>query len=407
MTNKERVHAALEGGPVDRYPVTVLYSFLYHMDHFAELTGLPQWEMNRWLGAGPDEYAETFKRIHERAPFEILQPQPIAPPREWRENQEFVEKDGRPFRHDRKTGEWVPLDLETRSGHAFDDTANQTQFVFDMKDADEHLTVTKAEARIAEGANDYIEAVVAEFGEENFILSGGVAGTLYSCHNYVGLTNLFAMLIEEADLIDYLCKKILEQNIETIRRLAAAGGDAIYVDDATSTCDMISVDHYERFSLPYVTAMVDEIHSLGQKAIVIYFGGIADRREQIASTGADGLLMETSMKGYLNDIAETVATIGDRVTLFANIDPVGVLQNGTDGELEAEITRQAAAGAGGRGFLVSIASPITPSTPLRRVRRFIELGREIGAASCASVESALVLQRNISPRRHGGHGERL
>ena len=135
-------------------------------------------------------------------------------------------------------------------------------------------------------------------------------------------------------------------------------------------------------------AMVDESHRLGQKAIVIYFGGIADRLEQIASIGADGLVMETSMKSYVNDIAETVETIGDRVTLFANIDPVGVLQNGTDGELLAEIARQAAAGAGGRGFLISTPSPITPSTPIGRVQRFIELGKEIGATACASVGSA-------------------
>jgi hypothetical protein len=35
--------------------------------------------------------------------------------------------------------------------------------------------------------------------------------------------------------------------------------------------------------------MVKEIHHLGHKAILIYFGGIADRLEQIASIGADAL----------------------------------------------------------------------------------------------------------------------
>jgi uroporphyrinogen-III decarboxylase len=260
------------------------------------------------------------------------------------------------------------------SGHAFDDRANQTQYVFDRWDVDRLVRVTRAEERIAGGANDYVQAVVAAMGEDHFVMSGGVVGVLYSCSWYVGMANLFALLIEQPDLIDYLCHKILEQNIETIRQLAAAGGDAIYIDDATATCDMISVAHYERFSLPYMREMVREIHRLGQRAITIYFGGIADRLEQIAAIGADGLQMETSMKGYVNDIAQTVRTIGSRVTLFGNVDPVGILQDGSDEELEVEMQRQARAGRQGRGFIMCTGSPITPSTPLSRVQRFLSAG---------------------------------
>jgi uroporphyrinogen-III decarboxylase len=141
---------------------------------------------------------------------------------------------------------------------------------------------------------------------------------------------------------------------------------------------MISVEHYERFSMPRMKRMIEEIHRLGHKAIVIYFGGIADRLEQIASLGADGLVMECSMKGYVNDIQATVETIGDRVTLFSNIDPVGVIQNGSREALEREIERQCAAGHKGRGFIVSPSSPITPATPLTRIQEFISLSKSVG-----------------------------
>jgi uroporphyrinogen decarboxylase len=184
------------------------------------------------------------------------------------------------------------------------------------------------------------------------------------------------MLVDNPDLVDYLSKRILDQTIETIRRLAAAGGDAIFIDDAMCTSDMISVKHYERFGLPYVREMVREIHRLGQKAVVIYFGGAADRLEHIASTGADGFAPETSMKGYVNDIAEISERIGQKISLFGNVDPVGVLQNGSDAELEREVRRQALAGKKARGFIMSTGSPMTPATPLGRVRRFIELGRQ-------------------------------
>ncbi len=378
MTNKQRVHAALDGKPVDRCPVTSLYNFLYQLDHFSELTGLPSWRMQQWLVDTPEAHVDLYARMHAAAPFELLQPQHSAPSRAWRARQEFVEKDGHPYRHDRETGEWVRLDQTAASGHASDYHANEERHVFSRADIDARVTVTPAAQQLADGANDYIEAIVRRFGQEEFVLSGGVIGTLYSCHWHVGLTNLFSLLIEEPELIDYLCEKILAQNLEAIRRLAAAGGDAIYIDDATATSDMISPAMYERFSLPYMKAMVDEIHRLKHKAILIYFGGIIDRLELIAATGADGLLPEASMKGFVNDTAEIARRIGDRMTLFSNIDPVAVLQNGTDAELEQEIRRQIEAARAARGFILSTASPITPSTPLARVQQFLELGRTLG-----------------------------
>jgi uroporphyrinogen decarboxylase len=283
------------------------------------------------------------------------------------------------MRKDRRTGEKKPI-LGGKDGeHVHVYGPNEKQRVRGLEDIRREVAVPDPQALIAEGANDFLDAVVAEFGKEEFIISGGVTAPFYKCSHYVGLTNLFAMMLEDAPLIEALMDRILEQNLAEFHRLAAAGGDGIYIDDATSTCDTISVEHYERFSMPRMRRMIDEIHRLGHKAIVIYFGGIADRLEQIASLGADGLVMECSMKGYVNDIEKTVEAIGDRVTLFSNIDPVGVVQNGSREELEAEIRRQCAAGRKGRGFVVSPASPITPATPLKRIQEFISLARHAGA----------------------------
>jgi uroporphyrinogen-III decarboxylase len=186
--------------------------------------------------------------------------------------------------------------------------------VFDHGDVDERIQVVSAEDLIADGRNDYIEASVSEYGDDAFIISGGVEGLVYMSHHHVGLSNLFVMMLQQPDLLDYLISRQLEQTIERIRCLAAAGGDAIYVDDAMTTSDVISVAQYERFSLPAMTALVDEIHRLGHKA------------------------------------------------------------------MDAEIRRQVQAGRPGRGLILSPANPLTPSTPIARIQRFIERGREIGRA---------------------------
>jgi uroporphyrinogen-III decarboxylase len=374
INSKQRVHAALEGKPVDRDPVTVLYNMLYHLDHFAELTGLPQWQALKWRYAEPDEHLAIYRRMTAAAPFELLQPDEGISRAE-RQQVEFIALDGIPYLRFKSDGSLTPV--LTESGHATDYAANQTRFVYTKSDIHTQVRVIPAERQLASGVNEARDAIVTALGWDHFIITGGVVGTLYSCGAYVGQLNALEMLKSEPVFIDALCQRILEQNIETIRTLAAAGGDAIYIDDATATSDMISVADYERFSLPYMKAMVEEIHRLGHKAIIIYFGGVMDRLDQIASIGADGLSVETSMKAYVNDIAEIAHRIGQQVTLFGNLDPISVLQDGTDAELEAEMDRQAEAGRSARGFIMCTGSPITPATPLQRVQRFIELGKRI------------------------------
>jgi len=104
--------------------------------------------------------------------------------------------------------------------------------------------------------------------------------------------------------------------------------------------------------------------------------GVMYRLEQIASTGADGLAPEAGMKNYTNDIDEIAAAIGDRISLFGNINPYDTIERASDDDLAAEVARQAAAGRKARGFIMCTGSPITPGTPLARVRRFIKLAGE-------------------------------
>jgi uroporphyrinogen-III decarboxylase len=103
-----------------------------------------------------------------------------------------------------------------------------------------------------------------------------------------------------------------------------------------------------------------------------------DRLDLIAATGADALQAECAMKGYTNNMYQIADAIGDRMTLFANIDPFWCLEKATEEQLAIEIERQIGAGRKARGFVLSPASPITPGTPLARVRRFIELCHELG-----------------------------
>jgi len=356
----------------------VLYHHLFVETHFAALTDQPPWRVYTLGYLEPNEYLALYGPIVERAPFDVLEPAPGCQPRWVRERQEFVVKDGRPFRHDTHTDQWFPLDIPTKSGFAYDGAMKETQRLFDRRDIDEQVKIVRADDVCRDGQLDQLGAAVAAYGDAHFILRDGGAGALALCTHYFGMANTLAMLIEQPDLLDYLIAKSLEQAVETLRRLAKTGIDGVYSWEALGTAEMISPAHYERFCLPYRQAFVDEAHRLGMKVIVAFYGDVMDRLDLIAATGADALQAECAMKGYTNDIRVIAETIGDSMTLMANIDPYWQLERAAEDRLAAEIARQVEAGRKARGFLLSPASPITPGTSLARVRRFLELGHEIG-----------------------------
>jgi uroporphyrinogen-III decarboxylase len=64
--------------------------------------------------------------------------------------------------------------------------------------------------------------------------------------------------------------------------------------------------------------------------------------------------------------------------LFGNLDAIGVLQDGSKEQLRHAIAEQIIAGRRNKNrFVVSLGSPITPATPVERVRLYCELVREM------------------------------
>ena len=136
---------------------------------------------------------------------------------------------------------------------------------------------------------------------------------------------------------------------------------------------------FAEVNLPYLRALVEEIRACGMKSIYYFCGKIDGKLDLLLSAGADALSLEESKKGFVVEIEDIVDAVSGRCTLLGNLDAIGALQNGSDAQLRDEVTRQIAAGRenGGR-FIMSLGSPVTPDTPVDRVRRYCELVHELG-----------------------------
>jgi len=112
------------------------------------------------------------------------------------------------------------------------------------------------------------------------------------------------------------------------------------------------------------------------RSVYYYCGDPNDRFDEILATGADALHFEEGKKGFTIDINDVARRVDGRHVVFGNLDAIGILEHGSEGMLRSAIRRQLDAGhRNGNRFVMSTGSPITPGTPVERVRRYTDLVR--------------------------------
>ena len=93
-----------------------------------------------------------------------------------------------------------------------------------------------------------------------------------------------------------------------------------------------------------------------------------------------GRMSELRKKGFDINIEDVADMVKGKCTILGNIDSIGVLEQGTEEELHAEIVRQIQAGRKNNNkFIMSLGSPATPATSLERLRLYVDMTHEIGS----------------------------
>jgi uroporphyrinogen-III decarboxylase len=187
---------------------------------------------------------------------------------------------------------------------------------------------------------------------------------------------MMTMIATSPDLVRYACDRLLAQSIQTVCMAAWMGAAGLWIEDCLT--DMIGPDSFTELNVPYVRRLVEEIRAAGMKSIHYFCGNPGGKWEALLSTGVDALALEESKKGFVIDIDEVVERVNGHCAVLGNLDAIGMLQNGMEDDLRAEIARQIKAGRrNGSRFIMSIGSPVTPGTPVERVRLYCDLVQEL------------------------------
>jgi len=378
MTGHQKIQQALSMDGTPEIPVVICYEELFIRDHWDQVTRQP-W----WAPADPDPErqlawrADAIREIGQDW-FQV----PSCLPRALREQARIVQRGGAVLvvdsaaRTERtlerpRVGGWEPA-----SGCQ---SVHPTRLPTSFAEIDQEIAEPAASAADAGGGvGDLARSLLGGPAAELFPVRA-VSSPLWMCYFLWGFEGMMTTIAQSPDLALHACERFLAVSLAGVEMAAALGARAIWIEECLT--DMIGPAAFAALNAPYVRRLIDAIHSHAMAAIYYYCGDPAPVWREILSLPFDALSLEESKKGFRIDIEEVVDRVDGRACVLGNLDAMGLLEHGSEGELKAEIGRQVRAGRrNGSRFIVSTGSPVTPRTPASRVRRYCEIARELGRA---------------------------
>jgi hypothetical protein len=379
VNGREQIEAALSAAGTPQIPAVICYGGIFTRDHWGGITSRPWWYQH-----APDLESQMVWRreLVAKVGQDWLEVPLLSYSKKDREALAIETRGERVYLVDQRNGKSRQLAAPSIGGDLIDVRPPNPPATADGIDqilARKRSPGQRWESALASGQGDLASQLLSEFGAELFPICY-VDSPLESCfYTLWGFEEGMINIATRPELVAYACDRFLARAIDEVRLAARLGVAGVFIEDTFT--DMIHPDAFAALNVPYAQRLVEEIRQLGLKSIYYFCGDPAGKWDLLMSIGADALSLEESKKRFVIDIEDVVEKVAGRCALLGNLDAIGVLQDASEEQLRAEIARQIAAGRrNGDRFIMSIGSPVTPGTPVERVRLYCDLAHELGAA---------------------------
>jgi MtaA/CmuA family methyltransferase len=191
------------------------------------------------------------------------------------------------------------------------------------------------------------------------IIEGWIEGPCAEGADLRGINTIMMDFYDAPAFVRDLFEFVTEMGLNFAKCQIEAGVDVIGVGDAAAS--LVGPELYEEFVWPYEKKLVDGISRLGA-AVRLHICG--DTRAILGGMGRLGC--EIVDLDYLAPVSEAREKMGSKQVLLGNIDPVSVLQNGTEEQIYQAI-EDCHHKAGSR-FIVGAGCEVTRETPPENLR---------------------------------------
>jgi len=177
--------------------------------------------------------------------------------------------------------------------------------------------------------------------------------------------------ITEENLLIELLDYSMEATSQFIMLMAQTGCHMTSNGDSMAGPEMIPADLFVKYSKPYLRNLANLAHDLGMDYVIHICGNTDIIIEEMIGTGADGLELD-----YKTDTQKAFNLMRDRVTLFGNIDPSGVLALGTPELVREKTIELLDIFSKTNRFVLNAGCAIPPLAPEENLKMFIKTARD-------------------------------
>lgn len=187
----------------------------------------------------------------------------------------------------------------------------------------------------------YLDGVAASFGPLELVAV------------LVGHANFFTLLLKNPELVHTLAEVTTESVISFLEAHQEVNGPLKRIALADHIPGQVSQELVEEFFLPYTNQVLETFPG----AVALYHNEYPiPYPEVLAGLKAD-------IFHFGGPISPLKKALGAKMTLMGNLDPVALLKDGTEAEIEAAAEECLRVGSPGGRFLLSSGGGIAPETP--------------------------------------------
>ncbi len=187
-----------------------------------------------------------------------------------------------------------------------------------------------------------------------------------------GIERLFLDCYDDPQFVFDLLEICTDAVIKFARACGQAGCHALTFGD--STAGLLNVKLFEQFAYPFEKQVIDALSDLDMPVFLHICGDTSHIIDLMAATGAPALEID-----YQNDIAFYREKTGGQICLQGNIEPSGMLFQGTAEEVRDACRRAIEQGKPGSRFILSSGCEVPRDTPVENLRAMVEAAKEFGS----------------------------
>ncbi len=216
-----------------------------------------------------------------------------------------------------------------------------------------------------------LKAVKSKIGDE-YIVTMTAWGPFTLAARLIGEEQMMKATFKQPALVERIVDFTTNLLIHLYEPLVKDGTlEVISLADPTASGDLISKKQFERFALPYLKRFTDWAKSNNVHTLVHICGNTTDRLDLFPLTGASCISLD-----HKTDIAKAKDVLYGKMCFAGNVDPVGVMLQGSVDDVERHCKRIIETAGTDGGFVLMPGCDIPPTVPYENIQRFIDVARQ-------------------------------